>query len=108
MRFSIALFIPLAALAQQPAQQPAPNPIPPPLRQAMTVISGDLNGNARRYVPENAATKPPAAGEQRVVFMGDSITDNMHNTARFGPFFPGKPYLNRGISGQVTAQMLLR
>jgi len=32
----------------------------------------------------------------------------MHNTQRFGPFFPGKPYLNRGISGQVTGQMLLR
>ncbi len=40
--------------------------------------------------------------------MGDSITDNMHNAQRFGPFFPGKPYVNRGISGQTTAQMLLR
>ena len=65
-------------------------------------------GNLRRYAAENAAVKPPAAGEQRVVLMGDSITDNLHNTARFGPFFPGKPYLNRGIGGQVTPQMLLR
>ncbi len=40
--------------------------------------------------------------------MGDSITDNLHNAQRFGPFFPGKPYLNRGIGGQVTGQMLLR
>ncbi len=40
--------------------------------------------------------------------MGDSITDNMHNTQRFGPFFPGKPYLNRGIGGQTTVQMLIR
>ena len=39
--------------------------------------------------------------------MGDSITDNLHN-ARFGGFFPGHPYINRGISGQTTAQMLLR
>ncbi len=40
--------------------------------------------------------------------MGDSITDNLHNSQRFGPFFPGKPYINRGIGGQVTGQMLLR
>ena len=65
-------------------------------------------GNTQRYGAENAAVRPPAGGEQRVVFMGDSITDNLHNTQRFGPFFPGKPYLNRGISGQVTGQMLLR
>jgi lysophospholipase L1-like esterase len=39
--------------------------------------------------------------------MGDSITDNLHNP-RMGGFFPGQPYLNRGISGQTTAQMLLR
>lgn len=98
--------MPLAALAQQPAQQPVPNPIPPSLRQAATLL-GDY-GNTKRFAAENAATKPPAAGEQRVVFMGDSITDNMHNTQRFGPFFPGKPYLNRGIGGQTTVQMLIR
>jgi lysophospholipase L1-like esterase len=39
--------------------------------------------------------------------MGDSITDNLHNPS-MGGFFPGKPYINRGISGQVTGQMLLR
>jgi lysophospholipase L1-like esterase len=68
----------------------------------------DDYGNTKRYAAENATVKPPAPGEQRVVFMGDSITDNMHNVQRFGPFFPGKPYLNRGIGGQTTAQMLLR
>ena len=94
--------MPLAALAQQPAQQPVPNPIPPSLRQAATLL-GDY-GNTKRFAAENAAMKPPAAGEQRVVFMGDSITDNMHNTQRFGPFFPGKPYLNRGIGGQTTVR----
>jgi lysophospholipase L1-like esterase len=45
-------------------------------------------------------------GEQRVVFMGDSITDNWGRLA--GDFFPGKPYVNRGISGQTTPQMLDR
>jgi lysophospholipase L1-like esterase len=102
MRFPLALLLPLAALAQPPA----PPPLPPQLRQAATLIN-DF-GNTRRFAAENAATKPPAPGEQRVVFMGDSITDNLHNTQRFGPFFPGKPYLNRGIGGQVTGQMLLR
>jgi lysophospholipase L1-like esterase len=37
--------------------------------------------------------------------MGDSITDGWGRSA---PFFPGKPYVNRGISGQTTPQMLLR
>lgn len=102
MRVLLALLIPLAASAQPQA----PSVTPPQLRQAASLIN-DF-GNTRRYAAENAAVKPPAVDEQRVVFMGDSITDNLHNTERFGPFFPGKPYLNRGIGGQVTGQMLLR
>jgi lysophospholipase L1-like esterase len=42
-----------------------------------------------------------------VVFFGDSITDNW-SKAGYGGFFPGKPYVNRGIGGQTTSQMLLR
>lgn len=56
------------------------------------------------YAPANAALPPPARGERRVVFMGDSITDLWDLQAAF----PGKPYVNRGIGAQVTAQMLLR
>jgi lysophospholipase L1-like esterase len=41
------------------------------------------------------------------VFMGDSITDSWDNPV-YGGFFPGKPYINRGISGQTTPQMLIR
>jgi len=63
-------------------------------------------GNLARYAEENRKVQPPAAGEDRVVFMGDSITDFWGRRA--GTFFPDKPYINRGISGQVTAQMLLR
>ena len=63
--------------------------------------------NLARYRPDNAALKPPAPGEARVVFMGDSITDSWDDP-RFGGFFPGKSYVNRGISGQTTPQMLLR
>lgn len=102
MKFTVALLLPLAALAQSTG----PSAVPPPLRQAASLIN-DF-GNTRRYAAENASVKPPSADEQRVVLMGDSITDNLHNTQRFGPFFPGKPYLNRGIGGQVTGQMLLR
>ncbi len=56
---------------------------------------------------------PPAADETRVVFIGDSITEGwgMKATATSparGVFFPGKPYLNRGISGQTSPQMLVR
>jgi len=60
-----------------------------------------------RYRDANAAIAAPAKDEMRVVFMGDSITD-MWIQAQFGGFFPGKPYLDRGISGQTTPQMLIR
>jgi lysophospholipase L1-like esterase len=62
--------------------------------------------NLARYRADNAAVKPPAGGEERVVFMGDSITDGWGR--QHGTFFPGKPYINRGISGQTTPQMLIR
>ena len=62
--------------------------------------------NLGRYRDENAKLPPPGPNEKRVVFMGDSITDNWGR--RYGKFFPGKPYVNRGIGGQTTPQMLLR
>jgi len=78
--------------------QPAP---PAPGRGSMSDP-----GMIRRYAAEDARLPPPVAGEKRVVFLGDSITDLWGR--RYGKFFPGQPYLNRGISGQVTPQMLLR
>jgi lysophospholipase L1-like esterase len=63
--------------------------------------------NLARYNEANKKTAPPAKNEQRVVFMGDSITDSWDDP-RYGGFFPGKPYVNRGISGQTTPQMLIR
>jgi len=62
--------------------------------------------NLGRYREENAKLGPAAADEKRVVFMGDSITDGWGR--KYGKFFPGKPYVNRGIGGQTTPQMLLR
>lgn len=61
-----------------------------------------------RYREDNKRVSPPSAGEPRVVFMGDSITDFWGRGPDRGEFFPGKPYINRGISAQTTAQMLLR
>ena len=57
-----------------------------------------------RFKDEDAKLGAPAAGEKRVVFMGDSITEGWP----LDKSFPGKPYVNRGISGQTTAQMVLR
>ena len=61
-------------------------------------------GNLGRYREANAKLSPPAASENRIVFMGDSITD----VWKLEQSFPGKPYVNRGIGGQTTPQMLLR
>jgi len=69
-------------------------------------VAGDF-GRLSRFAGANAALAPKRAGERRVVFFGDSITDNW-SKAGYGGFFPGKPYLNRGIGGQTTSQMLLR
>src|SRR5260370_1995453 len=62
--------------------------------------------NLGRYHDANSQVPPPALEEDRVVFMGDSITDGWGRP--YGKFFPGKPYVNRGISGQTTPQMLIR
>jgi lysophospholipase L1-like esterase len=60
-----------------------------------------------KFKEDDLALPPPAPGENRVVFMGDSITEGWHFDGPQGSF-PGKPYINRGISGQTTPQMVLR
>jgi lysophospholipase L1-like esterase len=61
-------------------------------------------GELARYRKANASLGSPAAGEKRVVFFGDSIIEGW-NLERF---FPNEKYVNRGISGQTTSQLLLR
>ena len=61
----------------------------------------------RRYAAANARLPPARRGERRVVFFGDSITDNWSQPGSAG-FFPGRPYVNRGIGSQSTSQMLVR
>jgi lysophospholipase L1-like esterase len=60
-----------------------------------------------RYKEADLALATPTVGENRVVFMGDSITDGWKIEGPEGSF-PGKPYINRGIGGQTSPQMLVR
>jgi len=60
-----------------------------------------------RYRHANASITALPKGEIRVVFIGDSITD-LWDEKGFGGFFPDKPYIDRGIGGQTTTQMLVR
>jgi acyl-CoA thioesterase I len=73
-------------------------------RASRIAIYTDDYGQLARYRDADAAIGPPAVGENRVVFFGDSITDIWN----LSESFPGKPYLNRGIGGQTTSQMLVR
>ncbi|MDP1026716.1 GDSL-type esterase/lipase family protein [Sphingomonas sp. KR1UV-12] len=75
-----------------------------PFRQSLIPVLMQDFGERYLYAAANAALPPPRPGERRVVFMGDSITD-LWDLSRA---FPGKPYVNRGIGAQVTAQMLVR
>lgn len=106
MKLTLLLFASAAVLsAQTPAAEPSE------LSKLKTTVERQERTlkdwpNLNRYRAENATVAAPAAGEERVVFMGDSITDGWGR--RYGKFFPGKPYINRGISGQTTPQMLLR
>jgi len=106
-RLTIPTVFSLAALAQQPA----PPSIPltgfaglDQYRASRIAIFTDDYGQLARYRDANAALKPAAPGENRVVFFGDSITDGWH----LDEYFPGKAYINRGIGGQTTPQMLVR
>lgn len=62
--------------------------------------------NLKKYREANAKLGLPAANEQRVVFMGNSITEGWINHSP--EFFKGRPYINRGIGGQTSPQMLIR
>jgi lysophospholipase L1-like esterase len=104
----IAGAVAIAVVAQQAAPAPA---IPTTgfkgldeYRARRIAVFTDDYGQLARYREANAALAAPAAGENRVVFFGDSITDIW----KLADSFPGKPYVNRGIGGQTTSQMLVR
>jgi lysophospholipase L1-like esterase len=106
-----------ALMAQTSSSTPAPTPTPTVAIDSaeLSKLRADLSWahkvladwpDLARYHEENARMAAPTVNESRVVFMGDSITDGWGR--QYGSFFPGKPYVNRGISGQTTPQMLIR
>ena len=110
-RVALALLVPTTAAtlgAQAPAPSSATSAQPPPSaadRAREERLRNDWAWLAR-YRAANDSLGAPAAGERRVVFMGNSITEGF--APRFAALFPGKPYVGRGISGQTTPQMLVR
>ena len=98
----ICLLLPAIATAQTPAATPTYDE----LKARMERFEARLADwpNLKRYADANSKLAPPEKGENRVVFMGDSITDSW----KLAEYFAGKPYINRGISGQTTPQMLVR
>src|SRR5450755_3068173 len=101
---SFALLAVSASAQQQPAIPSTGHAGLDQYRASRIAVFTDDFGQLARYHDANAALKPPAPGENRVVFFGDSITDIW----KLEDYFPGKPYLNRGIGGQTTPQMLVR
>src|SRR5436309_4804873 len=102
----VSIVLSIGALAQQ-----APPAIPTTgfagldqYRASRIAVFTDDYGQLARYRDANLAVKPPVPDERRVVFFGDSITD----TWKLDESFPAKPYINRGIGGQTTSQMLVR
>ncbi len=105
----------LAASAQQPSPQlqerggaaaPHVEPVPPLndyQRSQMESWARDF-ADLHRYRAANQELGDPVSGEHRVIFYGDSITDQWN----LNQYFPDKHYINRGISGQTTSQMLVR
>jgi lysophospholipase L1-like esterase len=120
----VAAAIGLSATAPLQAQQPAVSPkaeapAAQPAPAAQTLPSGHPNnawwiehdakllvdfGGLERFKEADAMLAAPKPGEERVVFMGDSITEGW----KLDESFPGKPYINRGIGGQTSPQMLVR
>lgn len=100
-------------LAISAAAQPSPQQVTLPTtgfagldkyRASRIAVYVNDYGQLARYRDANSALKAPAPGESRVVFFGDSITDIW----KLDDSFPGKRYVNRGIGGQTTSQMLVR
>lgn len=107
MKLVIVLLLAAAMAAQQPRPQAPGELTRQQLEQelnAYRLLLLDWAG-LTRYGSDNAELKLKA-GEQRVVFLGDDLSENWG--AGKTPFFPGKPYLNRGITRQTSAQMLVR
>lgn len=80
--------------------------VPALLLVSCSAVAQDDWANLGRFAAANAALGAPASNEQRVVFMGDSITQGWSDASP--GFFRDHDYVERGISGQTTPQMLVR
>jgi len=100
----VLLWMCAGAVAQQPTIPSTGHPGLDQYRASRIAVFTDDFGQLARYRDANSSLKVPATDENRVVFFGDSITDIW----RLEDYFPGKPYINRGIGGQTTPQMLVR
>lgn len=107
--FSVAVVGRLAAQQPAPAQTAVVQPTADEIARRRAAQDEKLRNDwpdLQRYRDANAKLSPPVKNENRVVFIGNSITDGW---ARYFPaMFPGKPYIGRGIGGQTTPQMLVR
>src|SRR6202051_4824031 len=104
MRIILLLLTSLLLVATSPAQQ-ADDPCESLKRQQQEVESRLRDWpNLARYREADTQLGLALEGASRIVFLGDSITDNWN----LSDSFPGKPYVNRGIGGQTTPQILLR
>lgn len=112
-RFLIVICILVGSTAIVSAQPATPTPSPVDPCAELTARATRAETKLKdwpalaRYRNDNAKVTAPAGNEDRVVFMGDSITDSWDDP-KYGGFFPGQPYIDRGISGQTTPQMLIR
>jgi len=105
-RLSILLLILSSSVIARAQEQTSANDSPEAMRQQLERAQRSLRDwpQLNRYKEANAIVPAPVRSENRVVFMGDSITDIW----KLSEYFPGKPYINRGIGGQTTPQMLIR
>lgn len=107
---AVLLSLFLSTATAQAAQQAQPAQPPPDSPEALKLQIERQQRRLQdwaqlsRYRELNAKVAAPEKNEVRVVFMGDSITDGW----KLADYFVGKPYINRGISGQTTPQMLIR
>lgn len=107
LAFAIAAFaLPAAAQTSSPDMERGAESVRSHEHYRETMIPTYMSdyGQLSRYRDTNSALGDPQTGERRVIFFGDSITDAWH----LDQYFPGKNYINRGISGQTTSQMLVR
>jgi lysophospholipase L1-like esterase len=107
MTIAKSVSIVLAAAAALGGRQPCSDRVQS-LEHQLTAQNRTMRdwGGLIRYGSDNSELAPPSSGENRVVFLGDQITEFWSRSN--ANFFTAKSWLNRGVAGQTTDQMLIR